>query len=177
MARLSDVPRVFASVGPLGFAKRVWGQVVEDNLFTWGSALAYSWLFAVFPFMIFVLSLLPYLPDHLKDQAKSELDTFVHQLPPQAADAIWSNVDGVLEKPKGGLLLIGLAVAVWAASGGMATTMAALDKCYELDKGRPYYKQRGMALALTLVVATLILCVVVLLPIGAALKAWAIKRG
>ena len=177
MARLSDVPRVFASVGPLGFAKRVWGQVVEDNLFTWGSALAYSWLFAVFPFMIFVLSLLPYLPDHLKEQAKSELDSFVHQLPPQAADAIWSNVNGVLDKPKGGLLLVGLAVAVWAASGGMATTMAALDQCYELDKGRPFHKQRGMAIALTLIVATLILAVVVLLPIGTALKTWTIKRG
>jgi membrane protein len=176
MARLSDLPKVFSSVGAFGFARRVWGQVVEDNLFTWASALAYSWLFAVFPFMIFVLSLLPYLPAHLKDQARAEIDQFVHQLPEQAAETIWQNVTSVLDKPKSGLLIVGLGVAVWAASGGMATTMAALDKCYEIDKGRPFYKQRPLALLLTLVVATLMLLVVVLLPVGTALRTWAIKH-
>src|SRR3982751_1114094 len=177
MARLNDLPKVFATVGAFGFAKRVWGQVVEDNLFTWASALAYSWLFAVFPFMIFVLSLLPYLPAHTKDQARTEIDQFVHQLPEQAAETIWQNVTSVLDKPKGGLLIVGLGVAVWAASGGMATTMAALDKCYELDQGRPFYKQRPLALLLTLVVATLMILVVVLLPIGTAVRTWVIKRG
>src|SRR5690348_3292305 len=115
MARLSDVSKVVSSVGAFGFAKRVWGQVVEDNLFTWASALAYSWLFAVFPFMVFVLSLLPYLPGHTKDQAKAEISNFVHQLPEQAADTIWQNVTSVFDKPKSGLLIVGLGVAVWAA--------------------------------------------------------------
>jgi membrane protein len=172
MARLSDVPRVFASVGVLTFAKRVWQQIWEDNLLTWASALAYSWLFAVFPFMIFVLSLLPYLPAGTKQQAREEINQFVHQLPQQAADTVWKNVETVLEQPKGGFLIVGLAVAVWAASGGMAMTMAALDKCYELESGRPFYKQRGIALLLTLVVAVLLLLVVVLLPVGTFVKAW-----
>ena len=176
MARLSDVPKVINSVGALGFAKRVWGQVVEDNLFTWASALAYSWLFAVFPFMIFVLSLLPYLPDHMKDQARAEINNFVHALPEQAAETIWQNVTSVFDKPKGGLLLVGLGVAVWAASGGMATTMAALDKCYEIDQGRPFYKQRPLALLLTLIVATLMMLVLVLLPVGTAVRTWAIRN-
>jgi membrane protein len=176
MARLSDVPKVISSVGAFGFARRVWGQVVEDNLFTWASALAYSWLFAVFPFMIFVLSLLPYLPERFKGQAEKEIDQFVHQLPDQAAETIWQNVNNVLHKPKGGLLIVGLGVAVWAASGGMATTMAALDKCYELEQGRPFYKQRPLALLLTLVVATLMMLVLVLLPVGTAVRTWAIKH-
>jgi membrane protein len=176
MARLSDLSKVVSSVGLVGFGKRVWGQVVEDNLFTWGCALAYSWLFAVFPFMIFVLSLLPYLPDRYKGQAKEEIGHFVYQLPESAAQTIWQNVNSVLDRPKSGLLIVGLSVAVWAASGGMAMTMGALDRCYELEKGRPFYKQRAMALLLTLSVATLIVLVVVLLPIGAALKTWLIKR-
>jgi len=178
MARLSDLPKVISSVGAFGFAKRVWGQVIEDNLFTWASALAYSWLFAVFPFMIFILSLLPKLPQHLKVQAEKEIDQFVHQLPEQAAETIWQNVNSVLNPSgsRGGLLIVGLGVAVWAASGGMATTMAALDKCYELDQGRPFYKQRPLALLLTLVVATLMMLVLVLLPVGTAVRTWAIKH-
>src|SRR5690349_17619184 len=174
MARLADVRTVIASVGFVGFAKRVWEQIVEDSLFTWASALAYSWLFAVFPFLIFVLSLLPYLPQHTKDRAKIEIDRVVHQLPAAAADTIWTNVENVLGKPKSGLLLTGLAIAIWAASGGMVTTMAALDRCYELEQGRPFYIQRPLAVLLTLVVASLIIAVVVLLPVGTVVRSWLI---
>ena len=176
MARLSDVRKVVSSVGVLGFARRVWGQVIEDNLFTWASALAYSWLFAVFPFLIFVLSLLPYLPANARAQAKEEIEQFISALPEQAAETIWKNVTGVFDRPKQGLLVVGLGVAIWAASGGMAATMGALDKCYELDTGRPFYKQRPLAVLLTLVVATLILAVLILLPVGTAVRTWAIQH-
>ena len=180
MARLSDVPRVFAAVGVLTFLKRVYTQVIEDNLFTWASALAYSWLFAVFPFMIFVLSLVPYLPETTKARAKTEIAEFVYQMPKEAADTIWTNVapklEAQLEHPKGWLTFVGLALALWAASGGMAMTMAALDKVYELEVGRPFYKQRPLAVLLTVVVAALILSVVVLLPVGTAFRTWLIHK-
>jgi membrane protein len=176
MARLSDVPRVLSAVGLTTFTKRVWVQIQEDNLMTWAAALAYSWLFAVFPFLIFVLSLLPYLlrylPEGTKDRAVQEINQFVHQLPKQAADTIWNNIETVLRPNKGGYLLVGLGVAIWAASGGMAMTMAALDKCYEIEKGRPFYRQRPLALLLTLSVAVLLVAVVVLLPVGTFVKGW-----
>jgi membrane protein len=179
MARLSDIPRVFATVGPIGFAKRVYNQINEDNIFTWASALAYSWLFAVFPFLIFVLSLIPYLPNGPKQRAKLEIESFIYQLPKQAADSVWTNVEphlASLERPKGWLTVIGLAVAILTASGGMATTMSALDQAYELEVGRPFYKQRPLAILLTVVVAALILSVIALLPIGTFVRAWLIRR-
>ena len=177
MARLSDVPRVISSVGALGMAKRVWNQVNDDGLFTWASALAYSWLFAVFPFLIFILSLVPYLPENTKEQAKAEIRGFVEQLPAPAANTIWQNVDSVFDRPKSGLLIVSLALAIWAASGGMAATMGALDKCYELERGRRFYKQRAVAVLLTLSVATLIIAVVVLLPVGTTVKNWLVGNG
>jgi len=181
MARLSDVPRVFAAVGVIAFLKRVYTQLVEDNLLTWASALAYSWLFAVFPFLIFVLALVPYLPAGTKARAEKEMANLVYQTMPQAAaDTVWQNIEGnldnILHKPKGALAFIGIALAVWAASGGMAMTMSAFDKCYELEVGRPFYKQRPIALALTVGVAVLIILVVVLLPIGGLVKLWCVKQ-
>src|SRR5205809_6368565 len=94
MARLSDLPKVFSSVGVVGFARRVWAQVVEDNLFTWAAALAYSWLFAVFPFLIFLLTLLPYLPTGAKDRAEIEIHDIIYTTTPSvdSADVIWTNV-------------------------------------------------------------------------------------
>ena len=43
----------------------MYNQTWNDNLLVWGAALAYSWLFALFPFLIFCLSLVPLLPDDL----------------------------------------------------------------------------------------------------------------
>ena len=179
MARLTDIPRVFAAVGVLPFLKRIYTQFVEDNLLTWAAALAYSWLFAVFPFMVFLLSLVPYLPDKVKEKAKTEFAEIVYKtMPKEAADTVWGNVaprlEQQLERPKGWLTFVGLGLALWAASGGMAMTMAALDKCYEVEKGRPFYKQRPLAVLLTVVVAALILAVVVLLPVGTAVRTWLI---
>jgi membrane protein len=87
-------------------------------------------------------------------------------LPPQARDLIWTNVTELLSRPQAGLLSVGLAVALFSASGGMNMTIGALDKVYDLEKGRPFYTQRPRALVMTLVVAILIVTLLVLLPIG-----------
>ena len=177
MARLRDVPVVLGSVGLVPFAKRVWGQVSEDSLLTWAAALAYSWLFAVFPFLIFVLALVPYLPERMKESTEAGIKTMVRQsLPKQANSEILPNietsVEGLVDQPRGALLYLGIIAAVWAASGGMAMTMSAMDRCYELKTARPWWKQRLLALGLTLAAALLILAVVVLLPIGTAVRDW-----
>jgi membrane protein len=57
----------------------------------------------------------------------------------------------------------------------MNMTMHALDKCYEVDKGRAFYTRRGTAIALTLSVASLILLVLVLIPLGNIGTRWAIE--
>jgi membrane protein len=173
MAQLSDVPKVLRSVGLFGFIGRVWRELEDDNLLVWAAAVAYSWLFAIFPFVVFLMSLLPYLPDDAKGAAKVEVRQFVyHAMPKAAADTIWNNVADILSHPRKGLLGIGLLLTLWAASGGVNMTITALDKCYEVGNGRPFYKQRPMAIALTIIVAVLVLCLLVLLPIGTVAIRW-----
>jgi membrane protein len=182
MARLGDVPKLFRSVGAVEFARRVWRQVNEDNLVTWAAAIAYSWLFALFPFVLFLLSLIPYLPQQYRKDAKVNVDTILTRWLPQDAartlrQNIEGNVDNLLHQPKGFLLYTGLIVSLWAASGGISATMSALDKCYELDRGRPYYKQRALAIVITVLVMILLLAVACLLPVGSAVRAWVVQHG
>jgi membrane protein len=179
MARLRDIPHVLQTVGPIAFARRVWKQGSDDQLMTWASALAYSWLFAVFPFFIFLMTLVPYLPVVTKANVERELHNLVYMFPPQVADALWPQLEQQLLNPPPGsvwLRVLGIVLALWAASSGMSTTMTALDRCYEIKDGRPYYQQRLLAIAMTFVIATLFLLVVVLLPIGAIVKAWIIRQ-
>ena len=180
MARLVDVPKVVRTVGLIGFARRVWTQMNEDRLFTWASALAYSWLFAVFPFVIFLVSLVPFLPARVRADVEDNYESFLYTaLTKEAADTVWLNldIDGLLNQPRSWLILVSLATSIWAASGGMAATMAALDRCYELLEDRAYWKQRLVAMGLTVVVAALIIVVMALLPVGGAVKAWVVGRG
>ena len=80
MARLRDVRTLFKSVGVFEFIRRVWRQVGDDNLFTWAAALAYSWILALFPFVLFLLSLIPYLPFSLRQDAERNVKGFLIKL-------------------------------------------------------------------------------------------------
>ena len=182
MPRLADVPKVLKSVGPVAFAKRVFLEITKDNLFTWAAALAYSWLFAIFPFFIFLLALVPYLPGDTRRTARQQIHDFIFQrLPSEAAETIWKNIDqnlsNLLHQPQNWLLYIGLLVALWAASGGMAATMSALDRCYEIERGRPFHQQRLLAIGMTVIVAALLLAVGCLLPVGSLVRAWVVSQG
>jgi len=176
MATLGDVRPVLKSIGKWPFLKRLWQQIDEDEIFVWASALAYSWLFSIFPFLILLLSLVPYLPESAKNTAQSHISEMLTQMLGKEAHTINDNLDGVMRHQHNGWLGIGLVVTLWVASGGMAMTMSALDKCYDIKVARPYYKQRALAIAMTIAVTIGILLMVVLMPIGTAVASW-LKSG
>src|SRR4051812_28842633 len=178
MARVSDVPKVIRSLGFVEFAKKVWAEVTKDDVFTWGSALAYAWIFAIFPFMIFMLTLAPYMPGNLKDKAMSAVSNAAwSSVGGDAGQKIVDSVNEVMSKQKGGLLSFGLILALWGASGGMVMTMNALDKAYYVQSSRSFIKQRAIAIGLTLATAVLILAVLFLLPIGTGIISYLAKHG
>src|SRR5690242_6853131 len=170
MAKLRDAVFVVKNVGVVPFAKKVWAEVGDDNLLTWASALAYSWLFAVFPFFLVLLSMLPLLKYEWKDEAKRQINNAVNQLPHEAKITVHEYIDPkinqLLYSPPKGIWGVGLLVTIWAASGGMAMTMSALDRVWDVPRSRPIWKQRPLAVGLTLLVATAIITVIILIPVG-----------
>ena len=174
MAELRDVPMVLRRMGPLAFTRKVYREIGDDNLYTWAAALAYSWLFAVFPFFLVLLTLIPLLRQEWRKEAKHQINNAIDQLPHDAKQTVHDYVDPKLDallgfKPATGITVawsLGLLVTLWAASGGMAMTMASMDRCYDVERIRPFYKQRPLAVVLTMVVATLVLFVVILIPVG-----------
>src|SRR5439155_2065049 len=178
MARLRDLSPVFKRIGFVGLCKRVWQQCHEDSIFMWASALAYAWLFAIFPFLLMLLSLVPYIPSDGKEWLRQNTGPVLEQaLPHDAYQTMWEGylkdrIGPLLDKRPKAFLSIGLVLTIWAASGGMAMTINAMDKCYDLEKQRPYYRVRLLAILLTMVVATLLLIVVVALPIATTARSW-----
>lgn len=183
MARLADVPVVLRRVGLVTFVKRIVREILDDNLFTLAGGLAYSWLFAVFPFLVFLMNLFPLLARYQQhQQTKSGMEVFLFAaLPDPVARMLWSHMDQrietIIRDPSRSIAVVSLLVALWAASKGIGVTMAAMEKCYELEKGRAFYTRRPVAFGLTLMVSALVLLLVLLLPAGAAFKSWTVGQG
>src|SRR6478609_5895732 len=114
MAKLRDAVFVVKNVGVVPFAKKVWAEVGDDNLLTWASALAYSWLFAIFPFFLVLLSMLPLLKYEWKNEAKVQIDSWINQLPHEAKITVHQYIDPkltqLLYSPPRGIWGIGLLV-------------------------------------------------------------------
>jgi membrane protein len=179
MARPGELVLALRTVGLMPFLKRLNSEIAADNLMTWAAAMAYSWLFAIFPFMLALLTFVPLLPAAQKEFAREKIEQAVNQLPRESQATIGNwlkpNLKQILDAPPRGALSVGLLVTIWAASGGMAMTMAALDMAYDVTKSRKYIKQRSLAVVLTIVVAALILAVIVLIPIGTVVTGFLVK--
>src|SRR5687767_5084865 len=154
MAALRDLPRVLRQTGVWPFSKKIWHEINDDNLFTWASALAYSWLFAIFPFFLVLLSLIPLLPKTWRVEAKDQINVAIAQLPKDAAVTVSEYIKPRIEQylvgqedrraAIKGIMSVGLLIALWAASGGMNMTMAAMDRAFDVPRARPIYKQRPL---------------------------------
>jgi membrane protein len=176
MADLKDFIPAVRKAKPWGFVFRTWQEIGKDNVLTLAAAMAYSWLFAVFPFIIFLLTLAPYLPEKQKLDAQQQITAFVQEMIPHQAQPVLDSLESVLKEPRTGLLSFGLVVTLWTASGGVSMTMSALDSAFDAPQFRPFYTQRPIAILLTMVMVILILLVFVLLPIGSAIIKWLIEQ-
>lgn len=145
-------------------------EISEDNVSSGAATLAFYLTLAIFPAMIFLLNLLPYLPvENLQGQITGTLESM---LPGESAKMLTDTVSGIVSQKREGLLSIGALLTIWAASSGIYATMQQLNITYDVVERRPFWKARGTAVLLVVgfgVFTILALCAVLL---GDQLKAW-----
>lgn len=139
-------------------------EYLRDDMVTYAAALAYHTLFALFPFLLFLVALLGFLQvpeffDWLLDRARVAL-------PPNAFSVIEDAVRGIEESQSGGLLSVSIATAVWSASTGVRALMNALNSAYDVPEGRATWKRYLFSLLFTVGFAFLIVLAISLLVFG-----------
>ncbi len=156
-------------VGARHFLKELWKEIEEDNVFTGAAALSFYLLLASFPAMIFLLSLLPYLPIENLDQAIMDV---LHQVLPEQAAVLFEGTvtDITSEKKGGGILTFGLLLTLWSASSGLYAVMQQLNITYDVREGRPFWKSRGIAVLLTLLFFILVIGAFALVIFGGVIQ-------
>jgi membrane protein len=157
-----------------GTLKRTFKEFREDNLTDWAAALTYYAVLSLFPALIALVSLVGLIADpatitRVLTQTISDLG------PATAVDSFKGPIESVTASSgRAGLgLILGLAGALWTASGYVGAFMRASNAIYEQREGRPFYKLRPLqllvTLALELMLAAVVLGLVVSGPLARAI--------
>jgi len=156
------------SVKELG--RRVIHEIQDDDCFGRAAQLAYYFLFALFPFFLVLTTLLGYLPvPNLMDRL---METLAEMLPGEALQLVQENVRELVTNRRGGLLSLGILAALWTSSSAITSIIDGLNRAYDVEEGRPFWKVRLIAILLTIGLSLFIIVSIVLLTFGPQIGAW-----
>ncbi|TQK49808.1 membrane protein [Streptomyces sp. SLBN-118] len=140
--------------------KRTVEEFKEDNLSDWAAALTYYGVLSIFPALLALVSILGLLGS---STIKPLIDN-VGALAPGSVRNILNSMLTQLQSSQGkaGIaLIIGIAVALWSASGYIAAFMRASNAVYDIGEGRPVWKTLPTRLIITIVVVVLLAAIAV----------------
>lgn len=156
------------------FFRELVSEIGDDDIFNGAAALGFYLTLAIFPAMIFVMAVIPYLP--IADVDVAIMDVLVQVMPAQAADMFADVVDEVTNQRRGGLLSFGLLATLWATSSGMYAVMQQLNITYDVKESRGFVKARLTAIALSVLFAVLVLAAFSAIVLGGTLQGWLVSR-
>jgi membrane protein len=139
----------------VGVLKRTVSEFKADNLTDWAAALTYYGVLAIFPAIIALVSILGLIGP----SATQPLITNVGKLAPGSAHQILTSAIQNLQHSRGAagiLFIVGIAGAIWSASGYIAGFMRASNAIYDIDEGRPVWMTLPVRIAVTVVLLALL---------------------
>ncbi len=137
--------------------RRVWGGIDRNDLINRAYELAYNFLLAVFPMLLFLLGLLGIFASQ-GSQLRNNLFYYVQLvLPPDASNLLMRTIVQVTPSTTGGKLTFGLLFALYAGSAGMTQLMSTLNAAYEVRESRSWIRVHLVSLALTLAMSALLI--------------------
>src|SRR5713226_8050918 len=115
-----------------------YGNVVRNHTLQMAAALAYYFVLSLFPALIFLSAVVAYLPvPDLFNQALALMASF---LPGDSMGLVRRVLGDVVTPNRGTFLSFGILGTLWAASGGFAAIIEALDTAYQVKDARPFWK-------------------------------------
>lgn len=141
-----------------------WRSIIDGALTTRASAVAFNFFIALFPAIIFLFTLIPYVPIH---NFQEELYELIESLLPGGAfDAFEETVADIIMQPRGTLLSVGFVFALIFSTNGITSMMAAFDATVHSIQGRSWINQRLIAILLLFIQTILLTVAITLITFG-----------
>jgi membrane protein len=157
---------VFGSL-PISWAelvRRTWRDALDDDVLGLAAQLSYYFFLALFPAILFLLAIASFFPlSNVTDDLGRTLGPLVS---PQVLELIQDQMRRLADSDSGGLLTFGVVGALWSSSAALVSIVGAVNRAYDIEEGRPWWKVRLVALGLTVGGALLVLMALSLVLLG-----------
>lgn len=137
---------------------------VSDKGFIYAGYIAFTSVFALFPFLIFLLTLAGFLGEG--DAAAASIELGLEMLPPEVASVLRPVIDEVRRTASGGLLTASIALTLWFSSSGFESLRAAVNLAYGVEQHPHFLWSRLQSILLTIVSAVIVIVAMLALVIG-----------
>ena len=172
--QLIDV-QAFRFLGKWDFWRRLWANFKHDHCWGMAAELAFCFILAFFPFLIFLGGLLALLPIEMVT-FRTLVDGLSRVIPSQAeaeVSQVLANAEGWQTASRSAALWMGL--SLWAASLGLNGLSGVLTRAYRMKERRSYLRIRALSIVVTVGVCFFVLIAAVLLFFGDDFSRWAIS--
>ncbi|MFT4413866.1 YihY/virulence factor BrkB family protein [Fredinandcohnia humi] len=144
----------------LRFIRELYLRYHEDEVGGLSAELAYFFLLSLFPFLLFLVTLIGYFP-----LSQADVLEFLSQYAPEGTmELIEENLNVIIGTHNGGLLSVGIIGTIWSASNGINAVVRAFNKAYDVKESRNFFVARGISVLLTFGMIVVII-VALLLPV------------
>lgn len=142
-------------------------QVKKDELTERASAVAFNFTIAMFPLLLFLLNTIPYIGIFFSEVTAENILLFVREtLPASLYEGTESTILDIVSRPRQGMLSFGFFLALFLATNGVVSMMAAFNSCHRTRENRSFFKTRGIAVGIILVLVLSLCAAAVIMIIG-----------
>jgi membrane protein len=142
-------------------------KMSKDEIIERANAVAFNFTLAIFPGIIFLFNLTPYIHDVIPEVSQENIMDFVSNF--MTADmysTVYLTVEDIVGNARGGLLTFGAIFSLYLATNGMTSLMTAFNACYKTIEKRGFFKMRLVATLLTIMFAFVLMVSTLLLVVG-----------
>ena len=136
------------------------GGIIKGTFSTRASAIAYSFFMAIFPFILFILNLIPYIT--FIDDFQIHFLIFIDSLlPPTTYDHFQNIFLDIASNPRGGLLSFAFILSILLMTNGVNAIFTGFEFSYHTSANRSIIRQYFVAVGVSIIMALLLLITVI----------------
>ena len=142
----------------------------KDDVFERASAMAFSFTVALFPMLLFLLNIIPYIQYFFHDVTTSNILVFVSDILPESIyNEAAPTIMDIVSKPRQGMLSLGFFFALYLSTNGVISLMNAFNAVYRTKEYRGFFQTRLIAVSIILVLVLSICGAVIIMILGSEL--------
>ncbi len=142
-------------LGSMALLKRTGKEALDDNIFDLAAQQAYYFFFALFPALLFVISVASFFP--LATMMDQVVEILARVAPREVIEIVRTQLGELSKQNSGGILTFAFVFTIWSSSGAMVSIITTLNAAYDVTESRSWWKTRLVAIGLTIGIAIFIL--------------------